>query len=283
MRFASYTVESRDSYGVLTGDKIVDLGNHHGDQFPTLRAAIAANALSDLADWAADKSADIDPGTIAFTPLIPDAEKVICFGMNYAKRHPVDGDVAPPENPNYFLKPPGTLVGHGRPMVKPIVSDNFDYEGELGVVIGRPGRHIEPADALSYVAGYTCVNDGSVRDWQRHSVNAGKNFQSSGSCGPWLVTADEIADPGHLRLITRLNGKEMQNELTELMIFNIPTQISYLSKIFELTPGDVIATGSPEGSGASRNPQIFMAGGDTIEIEIEKVGRLENSIIDEPL
>ena len=281
MRFVSYILAGRASYGICGDAGIVDLGEFFGAQYSTLRAAIAGNALDELAEWAHGKPPDAAIEDVEFLPLIPDAEKVICFGLNYRKRNPVEGDVTDMEFPNFFLKPPGTLVGHDRPMVKPLVSDHFDYEGELAVIIGRAGRHIDEGEALDYVAGYSCLNDGSVRDWQRHSVNAGKNFEASGSCGPWMTTADEIDNPDALQLTALLNGNEMQNESTGLMFFDVRQQISYVSKIMELKPGDILATGSPEGSGARRDPPIFMKEGDVVEVELSGIGTLRNPIINE--
>ena len=278
MRFVSFERDDGPGYGLVRGEAIVDLSAR---AYPTLRHAIAADALGELTAWAEDQSAGLALAQASLLPVIPDAEKIMCFGLNYRKRNPAGGDVTEMEHPLYFLKPPGALVGHGSPLVKPKVSDDFDFEAELAVIISKPGRHIAREDALEYVAGYTCLNDGSVRDWQKHSVSAGKNFDGSGSCGPWMVTADEIDDPDKLRVISRLNGREMQNESAEMMFFDIAGQIEYLSIIMELHPGDIIATGSPEGSGGQRDPQVFMKAGDTIEIEIPGIGVLSNPVVNE--
>ena len=175
----------------------------------------------------------------------------------------------------------GTLVGHGEPVVAPVASETFDYEAELAAVIGTGGRHISVDEALGHVAGWTCLNDGSVREWQRHSVNAGKNFERSGSIGPWMVTADEIADPQALRLFARVDGEVRQDSSTSEMIFSVAEIISYLSQAIELRAGDVIATGSPEGTGGSFDPPKFLRAGQHLEIEIEGIGVLANPVIAE--
>ena len=176
---------------------------------------------------------------------------------------------------------PGTLVAHGESVVAPSVSTSFDYEAELAAVLGVGGRHIAVGDALDHVAGYTCLNDGSVREWQRHSVNAGKNFHRSGSIGPWMVTADQISDPQDLRLVARVDGEVRQDASTGDMIFTMAEIISYLSQIIEMRPGDVIATGSPEGTGGSFDPPRFLKAGQQIEIEIEGIGVLTNDVVAE--
>ena len=171
-----------------------------------------------------------------------------------------------------FVRFADTLVGHGGELIRPKVSDNFDFEGELAVVIGKGGRHIAAERALDHVAGYTCFVDGSVRDYQKFSVTSGKNFPGTGPLGPWLVTTDEIPDPSRLTLMTRLNGKEMQHSTTDLLIYSIPQIIAFCSDFTALSPGDVIATGTPEGVGHSRKPPLWMKPGDTLEVEITGIG-----------
>lgn len=188
-----------------------------------------------------------------------------------------------PKYPPLFLRYPETLVGHGAPLIHPKVSERFDYEAELAVIIGKPGRHIAEDKALSHVAGYACFNDGSIRDWQFHTtqVSPGKNFIATGSFGPWMVDAASIPDPHDLDIAFRLNGKTLQNSNTQQLIFKIPALIAYLSAILPLKPGDVIATGTPAGVGFSREPPIFMKPGDVCEIEIEHIGILRNTIVAE--
>lgn len=226
--------------------------------------------------------ADVGLDEITYLPLLGDTGRVFAIGLNYAKKYPVgDEQPATPKFPPWFSKLPGTLVGHEHSVLAPVVSESFDYEAELAAVIGVGGRHISAENALTHVAGWTCVNDGSVRHWQRHSVNAGKNFERSGSIGPWMVTADQIADPQDLRLMARVDDETRQDASTSEMIFSVAQIIEYLSKIIELRPGDVIATGSPEGTGGSFDPPRFLEAGQTLEIEIEGIGVLRNHVIPE--
>ena len=207
----------------------------------------------------------------------------MCAGLNYHKKYPLGGEVKTPKQPVYFNKPPGSLVPHNGRLIRPIASVQLDYEVELAVVIGRLGRHIPESDALDYVAGYTILNDGSVRDWQRHGVAAGKNFYRSGSCGPWIVTSDQIPQPSDLSIITRVNGQERQNAGVNEMIFSVQELISYMSQIMPLEPGDIIATGSPEGTGGSMEPQVWLVEGDAIEFEIPGIGILANTVANETI
>jgi 2-keto-4-pentenoate hydratase/2-oxohepta-3-ene-1,7-dioic acid hydratase in catechol pathway len=253
---------------------------------------VAASLLSLLADpdWRSLAQSVIDdPAAVAvdlddvtFEPLLADTGRVFAIGLNYHKTYPVGGErPATPDHPPWFSKVPGSLVGHLQPVVAPIVSESFDYEAELAAVIGTGGRHVPVDDALALVAGWTCVNDGSVRHWQRHSVSAGKNFERSGSIGPWMVTAEEIDDPQNLRLTARVDGEVRQNASTGDMIFSVAEIISYLSDIVELRPGDVIATGSPEGTGGSFDPPRFLTRGQLVEIEVEGIGVLANPVVAE--
>jgi 2-keto-4-pentenoate hydratase/2-oxohepta-3-ene-1,7-dioic acid hydratase in catechol pathway len=283
MRFASFEIQNRASYGLVRGDTIIDIGAEFGDRYASLKAAIAGDALGNIGAWAMDQPGGLALTSIRFLPVIPDADRIACFGLNYRKRNPAGGDVTEMEYPTIFLKAPGALVGHNQNMVKSVHSDCFDYEAELALIIGKPGRNIAAEIALDHVAGYTCLNDGSMRDWQKHSTVAGKNFTASGAVGPWMVTKDEIPDPGAIRVISRLNGQEMQNDTVDRMFFGIAEQIEYLSKIMELRPGDIIATGSPEGSGGQREPQVFMQPGDVIEIEVPGIGVLRNPIVGDGL
>ena len=212
----------------------------------------------------------------------PTRDKIICAGRNY-RAHAAEAGGPPPENPQVFLRLVNTLVAHNQPMVCPRISGDFDYEGELAVIIGKPGRHIAKSDALSHVFGYTCFNDGSIRDIQfKHYIAAGKNFHATGGFGPWIVTADEIPDPTRLHLVTRLNGNEVQHTGIDDLIFDIPTLISYCSDWTPLVAGDVIATGTPEGVGFARKPPLWMRPGDVVEVEIDGgIGVLRNPIVAE--
>ena len=203
--------------------------------------------------------------------------------LELSQKYPLGGEVKLPKQPVYFNKPPGSLVAHKAPLVRPVASDQLDYEVELAVVIGRSGRHISESDALDHVAGYTILNDGSVRDWQRHGVAAGKNFFRSGSCGPWIVTSDLLPDPSALSVTTRVNGEQRQNSGVSEMIFSVEELLAYMSQIMPLEPGDIIATGSPEGTGGSMEPPVWLSAGDHVEFEVPGIGVLQNSVVDEAI
>jgi 2-keto-4-pentenoate hydratase/2-oxohepta-3-ene-1,7-dioic acid hydratase in catechol pathway len=253
-----------------------------GGKFPTLRSAIEGNALKDAAGTADGASPDATIDEITFLPVIPDPDKILCIGLNY-KSHIEETGRSDSDYPTIFTRFTNTQVGHGQPMIRPKDSTAYDYEGELAVIIGKGGRHISEADALNHIAGYSCYNDGSIRDWQRHTSQfiPGKNFVGTGGFGPWMVTTDEIPDPTSMHLMTRLNGETLQDATTDLLVFTVPVLINYISTFTELVPGDVIVTGTPGGVGFKRNPPVFMKAGDTCEIEIDKIGILSNPIADE--
>ena len=280
MKLVSFRRDGKASYGVVVDGGVVDAGRRLGGTFPDLRSAIGGglDKLKGLAGEAADYPLD----AIEFLPVIPNPDKIICIGINYLT-HVKETGRPLPEYPMIFTRFPNSQVGHGQPMVRPPESERFDYEGELAVVIGTAGRRIPAEKALGHIAGYACYNDGSIRDWQRHTVQytPGKNFERSGAFGPWLVTADEIPDPAALQLTTRLNGQVMQEAPTSDLIFDIPALIAYVSTFTTLYPGDVISTGTTGGVGAFRDPPAWMKPGDTIEIEISGIGVLRNPIIDD--
>jgi 2-keto-4-pentenoate hydratase/2-oxohepta-3-ene-1,7-dioic acid hydratase in catechol pathway len=217
---------------------------------------------------------------VRLVPPVSPVAKIICLGLNY-RNHVDETHNDLPENPALFIKLPDALVGHDHPILRPKVSSHFDYEGEIAVVIGKGGRHISREAAMSHIFGYTIMLDGSVRDYQKHSVTAGKNFWRSGSLGPWVVTADEIPDPTTLTLETRLNGTQVQHTTADLMLYDIPTAIAYISRWTPLAAGDVIATGTPGGVGARRVPPLWMTQGDRIEVAVSSIGVLANSVHDE--
>jgi len=217
---------------------------------------------------------------IKFLPVIPQPGKILCAGINY-RSHAAEMARELPKQPSMFIRFADTLVGHGGELIRPKVSDHFDFEGELALVIGKGGRHIAAEHALEHVAGYTCFVDGSVRDYQKFSVTSGKNFPGTGLLGPWLVTRDEIPDPGRLTLMTRLNGKEVQHATTDLLIYSIPQIIAFCSDFTALAPGDVISTGTPEGVGHGRKPPLWMKAGDTLEVEITGIGVLRAQVADQ--
>jgi 2-keto-4-pentenoate hydratase/2-oxohepta-3-ene-1,7-dioic acid hydratase in catechol pathway len=212
--------------------------------------------------------------------VIPNPEKILCAGINY-RSHAAETGRELPKQPSMFIRLANTLTGHDGEMIRPAVSQSFDFEGELAVVIARGGRHIPVERALDHVAGYTCFVDGSVRDYQKFSVTSGKNFPATGPLGPWIVTTDEIPDPARLMLTTRLNGQEVQKSATDLLIYSVPQIIAFCSAFTPLVPGDVIATGTPEGVGHRRNPPVWMKPGDVLEVEISGIGTLRNRVVDE--
>jgi 2-keto-4-pentenoate hydratase/2-oxohepta-3-ene-1,7-dioic acid hydratase in catechol pathway len=260
---------------------VIDMGRRLGAKYPSLRALLAADAVPAAAEVARAAKPDHELSEIRLLPPIPDPDKIVCLGNNY-RAHVLEGGNKIPEHPQLFIRLANSLVGHEAPIIVPKISSELDYEVELAVVIGRGGRHITKASALNHVAGYTCFHDASVRDIQlKHSLDAGKNFIGTGPCGPWLVTRDEIADPGKLGLKTRLNGKELQNGNSSDLIFDIPTLIAYISAFTPLVPGDIISTGTPQGVGFTRKPPIWLKPGDVVEIEVEGIGVLRNPVIAE--
>lgn len=282
MKLLSYTRDGRQSYGACVRGGVVDLGSRLGERLPSLAAALRAGALDDLRERSAANGPDFSLEDIRLLPPVPDPGRIVCIGLNY-KTHIEETGRALPAYPALFVRHPDSHVGHGEAMIRPKESEQYDYEGELAFVIGKPGRRIPPERALDHVAGYSCYNDGSIRDFQAHThqFTPGKNFWRSGAFGPWLVTADEIPDPGALTLETRLNGRVMQRAPTSDLLFDIPYLIHYLSVVFPLHPGDVVSTGTTGGVGKARKPPVFMKAGDRIEVEISGIGVLANPIEDE--
>jgi len=280
MRLATYKTSRGTSYGAVTDKGIVDAGRRLGNSFPDLKSVIAGNAFSKIKPMLSEKP-DHQAAEVTWLPVIPNPDRIICVGLNY-QDHVVETGRDNTEQPAIFLRLPESQVGHGQPILRPRESKNLDYEAEIAVIIGKAGRRISQANSWQHVAGYSCYNDGSVRDWQRHTIQwtAGKNFPMTGGFGPWLVTADEIPPGTKITLACRLNGVEMQRATTEQMIFKIPKIIEYVSTWTTLAPGDVLVTGTPGGVGARRNPPVWMKPGDKVEIEVDKVGILENSIAD---
>jgi 2-keto-4-pentenoate hydratase/2-oxohepta-3-ene-1,7-dioic acid hydratase in catechol pathway len=227
-------------------------------------------------------SADYHLGDVTLEPLIPEPPAIWCVGVNYAAHREETGR-KPSDHPTMFMRIGASQVGHRQAMVVPKASSMLDYEGELAVIIGKAGRHIPASEAMNHVAGYSCYNDGSVRDWQRHTsqFGPGKNFHRTGGFGPWLLTADELLNPYEQTLITRVSGEELQRTRIDLMLFRIDKLIEYLSTIYPLNPGDVIVTGTPAGVGWKRDPQRFLVEGDVVEVEISGVGTLSNPVVNE--
>ena len=264
------------SYGRVDGDHVVDLGGVAGAPVD-LKAAIANDGLVAQTDGARVALADI-----TLLPVIPNPGKILCVGHNY-ESHRQETGRAKVSHPSIFTRFADTLVAHGAAIVRPRASIQLDYEAELAIIIGRHGRAIAEDDALAHIAGYACFNDASVRDWQWHTTQfaPGKNFPGTGGFGPRLVTPDEVGDLSDVRVVSRLNGTVMQDQPVRDMIFSIPRIIAYVSVFTRLEPGDVIATGTPGGVGAKREPPVWMKPGDVIEIDVGPVGTLSNTIIDE--
>jgi 2-keto-4-pentenoate hydratase/2-oxohepta-3-ene-1,7-dioic acid hydratase in catechol pathway len=280
MKIASFRNADTVIYGVVKDNEIVTVSMEFQLQYPTLRHVLEGDALQALTEDTHNRPPDQLIDELQLVPPIYNAQRIICVGINYEKRYPIDKQVPRPEHIILFAKLDGTLVGHRETLEIPTgeAAETFDYEGEIALVIGKPGRHISPENAFDHIAGYTILNDGSVRGWQKHSVHSGKNFANSGACGPWMTTADEIEDPFAITLKTRLNGEEVQSTNAGEMIFPIPQLIEYISHTIDLLPGDIISTGSPEGSGGSRQPQRFLRAGDTLEMEVSGVGVLQNRV-----
>lgn len=280
MKVASFETDGRSSYGVAAEDGVREASAGFRAQYPDLRSVLEGDALADLevdqgGDW-------LDLKGLHFLPTIPNPDKIICVGMNY-RPHVEELGREPPDRPVLFVRFPGSQSGHGRPIVRPRASATFDFEGELAVIIGRRARHLDRDAAGACIAGYCCFMDGTVRDWQRHTTQftAGKNFHRSGSMGPWLVTPAQIPNPAELELTTRVNGEIMQQGNVADLIFDIPSLLEYCSTFAELLPGDVIATGTPGGVGAARNPPVWLESGDCVEVDIGVVGCLVNTVRDE--
>ena len=280
MKLASYIADGKPAFGAVVGDGVVTLNERLVGKYATLREALAGGALDEMRRVAQGTKPDQKLAGLRFLPLIPNPEKILCVGINY-KSHAAEHGGEAPKLPNIFTRFVNTLIPHEGEMIRPKVSTNLDFEGELALVIGRGGRHIKAESALDHVAGYTCFCDGSVRDFTKYSLVASKNFPGTGPLGPWLVTTDEIPDPTKLTLVTRLNGTEMQRSGTDMLIHSIPAIIAFCSVFTPLSPGDVIATGTPDGIGAKRNPPVWMKPGDVLEIEISGIGTLRNGVADE--
>lgn len=276
MRFLSYTSGGRPSYGLEVPGGVVDLGRHLAPEWPSLKSLIAAGELARAARWQ-HASADLRLDDVVLLPLLPDPGTLVCIGLNY-EEHRAETARPVAAHPTVFLRIAESLQAHRAPLLIPRESTQFDYEGELALVIGKAGRRIAEADAWSHIAGVACFNDGSVRDWQNHThqFGPGKNFPRTGAFGPALVTPDELPDDRVLSVETRVNGRTVQQARTDQMIFPVPRLVAYVSTFMTLQPGDVIVTGTPGGVGAKRKPPLWLADGDEVEVEVGHVGLLRN-------
>lgn len=279
MRLVSFSIGGKPHFGAVIGDRVVDLTARLGCTITDFIAATPAAAAAILDSGATDHAL----ADLALLPVVPDPGKIICIGLNYAE-HKAEAARNPADQPMLFARWPETLTGHGAPLVIPRISTMLDWEAEMAVIIGKPtGRYLPAERALDHVYGYACMNEGSVRDWQRHSsqVTAGKNFEGTGPVGPWLVTADEVPDPQALDLECRVNGQVMQKANTRDMIWPVAEMIAYISNWIGLNPGDMIASGTPAGVGSRRTPPVFLQPGDVVEVEIERLGTLRNTVVKE--
>jgi 2-keto-4-pentenoate hydratase/2-oxohepta-3-ene-1,7-dioic acid hydratase in catechol pathway len=278
MKLSTFKSAKGTTYGAVTSKGIVDLGARLGAQYPDLKALLKNDGL-DKARKLLSSAPDYKESEITWLPVIPNPGKIVCVGLNY-EEHRAETGRDKTENPALFLRVPDSQIGHLQPMLRPRESTHLDFEAEIALIIGKGGRRISQQDSWQHIAGYSCYNDGSVRDWQRHTVQwtAGKNFSGTGAFGPWMATADEIPPHTVMTLSCRLNGERMQHATTEMMIFKFPKLIEYISAFTPLEAGDVIVTGTPGGVGSRRTPPLWMKPGDTVEIEIDKVGVLSNKI-----
>jgi len=279
MKVVTFERNGVRSYGILENDRVLDVGNRLASRYADLRAVLAAGALQELLIASTQGPQTFQVEEVNFEPVIPNPQKILCVGLNYIS-HRTETKRPETKYPSIFTRFADTQVGHETPVLRPSFSTAFDYEGELAVIIGRGGRFISEQDVGAHIAGYSCYNDVSVRDWQRHTAQwtPGKNFPNTGAFGPSLVTPDEIPDLGALNLTTRLNGKVMQEAPISDLIFSVPVIVSYISKFTPLYPGDVIATGTPGGVGDRRDPPVYMKDGDIVEVEIDRIGILRNVV-----
>ena len=279
MKIVKFEMSGRTAEGVLEGDTIHIVGGWRQGPADETAFTLPLHAMDDIRRLRDSAAEQIPLGSVTLAVPVDPLRKIICVGVNY-RDHAGEIKAEEPKNPILFTRTLDTLVAHDQPIVRPRASETFDYEGEIGVIIGREGRHIAERDTMDHVFGYCCFLDGSVREYQRHALTTGKNFWRSGSMGPWIVTADEVGET-NLALQTRLNDDTVQSAHLSDLIFNIPQLIAYCSLWTVLRPGDVIATGTPGGVGSRRTPPLWMKPGDTIEVEVEKLGRLRNPVIAE--
>ncbi|MDR3376830.1 MAG: fumarylacetoacetate hydrolase family protein [Ancalomicrobiaceae bacterium] len=284
-KFLSFTHRGEARYGLLVDDGVLDLSARFGKRWSTLKEVVVDNVFAEFAGAVAGQAADFALDDITFDIPVKTPEKIICVGVNFPDRNEEykDGQSAP-ANPSLFVRFPGSFTGHGQPLIRPPESPQLDYEGEIVIVIGKGGRRIAEKDALGHIAALSLSNEGTIRDWVRHAkfnVTQGKNFDRSGSIGPWLVPFEDEAQLADIALTTRVNGEVRQQDRTSRMIFSFRKIISYISTFTTLVPGDVIVTGTPTGAGARFDPPIWLKPGDVVEVEADGIGVLRNTIADE--
>jgi 2-keto-4-pentenoate hydratase/2-oxohepta-3-ene-1,7-dioic acid hydratase in catechol pathway len=281
MRLATFKVGETATWGTIEGESALDLGSVLGARFPDLKSLIAQGSYREVQEASAS-APRYSLEDLEWLPVVPNPEKIFCVGLNY-EMHRKETGRAEVAHPTIFIRFANTQTGHLSDIVRPRVSTNLDFEGELALIIGKRGRSISRDRAFDHIAGYACYNDGSVRDWQHHThqFTPGKNFPRTGSFGPWMVTPEEVPDLEARTIMTRLNGEIVQQATLGQMIFDIPTLVEYCSSFNPLEPGDVIVTGTPGGVGVKRVPPLWMKPGDVVEVEIEGIGILRNGIADE--
>lgn len=282
MKFISFVRLGKCGFGILAEDGIIDLTERLAPGFASLKALIAADMLKAAASFARGRPADFALSDVTLLPVVPDAGKILCVGLNY-ETHRAETKRPDNKHPTMFTRYADSQIAHGQPMLLPAVSDKLDFEGEMAVIIGRGGRCIPEEQALEHVAGYACYNDGTIRDWQRHThqFGPGKTFPGTGGFGPFMVTPDEVGNYSRLTIQTRLNGVVMQDATLADLIFPVERLIAYISTYTPLAAGDVILTGTPGGVGDRREPPLYMKVGDVIEVEISRLGRLVNTVVAE--
>ena len=282
MKLISFLNKGIASYGVVQGDDVLDLTPILGAQAPDLKTFIAKSLFASATQALQTHKPTLKLSQLEMLPVIPNPGNIFCVGLNYGE-HVKETGREVTETPVIFLRLADSQVAHGQDILRPPESHRLDYEAEIAIIIGKGGRRIAEKDAWDHIAGYSCYNDGSVRDWQVATSQwiPGKNFYKTGGFGPWMVTSDEIAPGQVMRLQTVLNGQVLQDTTTDKMIHSIPRQIAYISTFIPLSPGDVIVTGTPGGVGNKRNPQIFMKPGDVCEIVVDAIGTLRNGIRDD--
>jgi len=282
LKLGTVLIGNQTKYGVFVGSIFHSANTTISEKFPTLQNLIAESSKGlELID-SFFNGPQFNISDIKYLPPIPNSNKLICVGLNYDKIYPVEGESPPkPQNIMLFGKEQSSIVGHNQDLGVPLgkAALSFDYEGEIAVIIGKKGQNITPSDAHEHIFGYSVFNDGSVREWQKHSIYAGKNFEKSSSWGPYIITKNEIKDHKKLRLTTFLNSKLVQDTTADKMIFSIEEQIAYASTLFTLLPGDLIATGSPDGTGGSQVPKRHLVSGDTLEVTVSGVATLVNNVI----
>jgi 2-keto-4-pentenoate hydratase/2-oxohepta-3-ene-1,7-dioic acid hydratase in catechol pathway len=283
LKLATFTANGRTSYGAVIGDGIVDLGKRA--KYGGLLEVLRAGALDEVRKAAQGAKPDLVLNSVTLLPPVVGPEKILCIGVNYANRNAEYKDGSEqPKYPSMFFRTPGSLIAHAQPIVRPKASPQLDYEGEICLVIGKEGRHIAKERAMEHVAGYTLCNEGTLRDWVRHAkfnVTQGKNFDASGSIGPYFVSADEIDPAKPLHLTTTVNGEMRQDDTTANLIFGFPDLLAYITIFTTLKPGDIIVTGTPVGAGARFDPPRWLKPGDVVEVTVPEIGTLRNEVVDE--